>query len=256
MVRPLRRSFVAVLVAGGAVVPALGAQLTPERDDAQPPTAGLSVQLGGVGLDVGRLNDALGSLGRGRAPTSVATAGVDAWVRVKGLVFATSAQTYADRRAQATFFDTETTGGSATLDLGVPVVASRTTLLYPMVGVGASRLDLTLRRRGSTSFDAINSSPSVDAALTAWRWQGHVGAGLVHVIRPSWWNIQLTLDARAGWVAPVGDTDWQRGRWNVTDAPAVGQRGAYVRLGAGLVLARRTYAIAPMVLSMLPYVAR
>ena len=255
MFRPLRRPLVAAIVVG-ASASALGAQLTPERDDAQPPMSGLSVQLGGVGLDVGRLNDALGAIGRARVPTSVATAGVDAWVRVKGVVLATSAQSYADRRAQATFFDTETAGGSATIDLGVPVLASRRTLLYPMVGVGASRLDVTLRQRGDASFDAINASPAVDASLTAWRWQGHVGAGLVRVLRPSWWNVQLTLDARAGYVAPLGDTDWQRGRWNVTDAPAVGQRGAYVRLGAGLVLARRTYAIAPMVVSMLPYVAR
>ncbi len=252
----LRRRSLAVALLAATVVPALGAQLTPERDDATPATAGLSVQFGGVGLDVGALNRALGARGRAQVPTTAATVGIDAWVKLKRVILATSAQTYAERRAEAAFFDTEATGGSATLDLGLPVLASRTTLLYPMVGVGASRLDVTLRQRGNAPFETINAGPAIDGTLTAWRWQGHLGAGLVRVVRPSWWNVQLTLDARAGYVAPFGDTDWQRGRWNVTDAPAVGQRGAYVRLGAGLVLARRTYAIAPMVLSMLPYTTR
>lgn len=250
-------SLLALLAAATlGVTTAAHAQISPDRESTELPKGGISVQLGALPIDAGPLNDALAQRGRPGIPSTTPTAGVETWVRWPRLVLAVSSQAYLARRAFATFYDTEFTGGAATVDVGLPVVSSRTVLVYPMLGLGSSRTNVTLRARGDLDFPGVVVDPARNTDLTAWRWQGHVGVGAMKVVRPRWWNVLLSLEARAGYVTPIGDTDWRSGPWDVTNAPALGAQGAYVRAGVGLVLAKRGYAVAPAVVSLLPYVLR
>lgn len=232
------------------------AQISPDRTSAELPRGAISIHAGVVPIDAGGLNDAFAARGRPGIPSSTPTAGVETWVRWPRLVLAVSSQAFLARRAFATFYDTEFTGGAATVDLGVPLVSSRTLLVYPMAGLGSSRTNVTLRARGDLDFPAVVADPARNTDLTAWRWQAHLGVGASKVVAPRWWNVLLSLEGRAGWVAPLGGTDWRSGPWDVANAPAIGARGFYARAGVGLVLAKRGYAIAPAVVSLLPYVVR
>jgi hypothetical protein len=239
------------LAAGGA-----RAQISPDRTAPELPRGAIAIHAGTLAIDATGLNDAFSARGRPGIPSSTPTAGVETWVRWPHLVLAVSSQAYLARRAFATFYDTEFSGGAATIDLGLPVVSSRTFLLYPMAGVGSSRTNVTLRARGDLDFGGVVADPARNTDLTAWRWQAHLGVGASKVVAPRWWNVLLSLDARAGWTTPIGGTDWRSGPWDVANAPALGARGFYARAGVGLVLAKRGYAIAPAVVSLLPYVVR
>lgn len=232
------------------------AQLSPDRTSVELPRGAISVHAGVMPIDAGALNDAFAARGRPGIPSSTPTAGVETWVRWPRLVLAVSTQAYLARRAFATFYDTEFTGGAATVDVGVPVVSSRTLIVYPMAGFGSSRTNVTLRQRGDLDFPTVVVDPARNTDLTAWRWQAHVGLGASKVVAPRWWNVLLSFEGRAGYIAPLGGTDWRSGPWDVSNAPAIGARGFYARAGVGLVLAKRGYAIAPAVVSLLPYVVR
>lgn len=232
------------------------AQLTADTASTELPKGAIAIHGGMTRLDAGAFNDALSTRGRPGLPETAPVAGVETWVRWKHAVLAVSGQAFVQRRAFGTFFDTEFSGGAAQVDLGYPVVATRGFLLWPMVGAGSTRANVALRARGDVSFPDVLVDPARSTDLTAWSWQGHVGVGAVKVITPPRWNVLLTLEGRAGWIAPLGGTDWRSGPWDVRQAPDLAQRGLYVRAGVGLVLAKRGYAIAPGVVTLLPYLLR
>ena len=252
---PRLRSVVLAGALAAAARP-VTAQLTPDTSSAELPKGAISIQGGIARIDADAVNAALGQRGRPGLPTTVPVAGVETWVRWKHAVLAVSGQAFTQRRAFGTFYDTEFAGGAAQVVVGYPLVATRGFLLWPMVGAGSTRANVTLRARGDVTFPGIVADPAPNTDLTAWSWQGHVGVGAVKVITPRWWNVLLTLEGRAGWLAPLGGTDWRSGPWDVRQAPDLAQRGFYARLGAGLVLAKRGYAIAPGVVTLLPYVLR
>ncbi|MCU0625743.1 MAG: hypothetical protein MUF21_04530 [Gemmatimonadaceae bacterium] len=247
--RTLRR--VLALVAGTATL--VTAQVTGDTASTEAPKAAIGIQFGAVRYDVADLNRALATRGRPGVDATIPVAGIETWVRFDRVILGVTGQSYVQRRTGATFFDTESGGGSASLDVGLAVVKSRSFLLYPSVGLGASRLNVTFRQRGDVNFPDVIVDPERNTDIAGWNMQGMVGAGLVKVWRPSFWNVMVTLDARGGYVAPLGGTNWSSGRWDVNNAPDVGQRGYYVRAGVGLVMAKRIYALTPAILTLLPY---
>jgi hypothetical protein len=243
-----------------ALAPVVRAQEAAGDTAALPPRAGISIQGGIAGLQVDDFNAALRSRGRAELEKQAITLGVESWMRWDRVMLLAAGHNFLPRRSFATNYDTEFEGGYGQIDLGIPLLIKRKTLIYPMAGVGLSRSTVTLRRRGDIAFDSsfngipANGGRNVD--ITGSRFQGHVGLGLDQIFQPQWPNLLLSIGLRVGYMAPFGDTNWRTGPWDVSGAPEIGVRGAYARLTLGGVLGKRRYAAVPMIGSIIPYIGR
>lgn len=256
----LRRFAVACTVAALSTVSSLGAQAVSADTAILPATAGTGVQFGSVGFQSSAFNTQLASQGRGQLDKRILTIGVQSWVRWDRLMVLASSNTYLPTRAVATNYTTETKGAYGTLDLGIPIIIQRKTLVYPLAGLGLSTSTVTLRRNGNVNFNDdfrdIPSDGGRNIDITARRYQAHIGAGLDRVFTPQWPKLLLTVGLRAGYMTPLGDPKWRSGPERVNGAPELGLKGGYVRLTFGGVLIRRRFATVPMIGSLLPYLLR
>jgi len=253
----LRRLALTVVAVAGSTAIVHGQEALADTT-ALPPRAGFSIQAGQIGLNSAAFNAQIAPLGRGLLKKSMVTLGVESWIRWDRMMLLASSQAYVPTTARATNYTTEASGGHGSLDLGVPIVISRTTLIYPMAGLGVSNTTVTLRRNGTvdfvTNFRDITPSGGRNVDITARRYQAHVGVGLDRVFQPQWPGLLVSVGLRAGYMAPLGDTRWRSGPENVAGAPALGLQGSYIRLTLGGVLAKRRYAAVPMIGSLLPYI--
>jgi hypothetical protein len=253
----------AVLTGALALValPVLAQERTANRDTAPlPAIAGISIQGGSIGLGSTDFNNAIRPQGRGLLKKNTVTLGVESWVRWNRVMLLAGSHTYIPVRAPATNYTTETSGAYGTIDLGIPVILARKTLVYPMAGIGLSNTTVTLRRNGAVQFDTnfrnISSVQGRNIDITARRYQAHVGVGADQIFRPQWPNLLMSIGLRAGYMAPIGDAKWRSGPEDVRGAPELGLEGAYVRLTIGGVLGKRRYAAVPMIGSLLPYIGK
>lgn len=256
-IRHLLGSSLAVLATSAA----LGAQTSASADTSVlPPVAGISIQVGQIGFGSAAFNQQLALQGRGLLKKNTITLGVESWVRWNRVMLLAGSHTYLPVRAAATNYTTETSGAYGTLDVGIPVILARKTLVYPLAGVGLSTTTVVLRRNGAvnfvTNFRDISSVGGRNIDITARRYQAHVGAGLDRVFQPQWPNLLMTVGLRAGYMAPIGNTKWRSGPEDVIGAPELGLKGAYVRLTLGGVLGKRRSAAVPMIGSLLRYIGR
>lgn len=254
------RDMLGVAIAIAATSSAIRAQTNAGDTASLPPVAGISVQVGRIGLGSTAFNEQLALQGRGLLEKNTITLGVESWVRWNRVMLLAGSHTYLPVRAEATNYTTETSGAYGTIDLGIPIILARKTLVYPLVGVGLSNTSVVLRRNGAvnfiTDFRDISSIGGRNVDITARRYQAHVGAGLDRVFQARWPNLLMTVGLRAGYMASIGDTKWRSGPEDVVGAPELGLEGAYVRLTLGGVLGKRRYAAVPMVGSVLPYIGR
>lgn len=249
-----------ITVATTALTTLLPAQDVLADTGVLPPRAGISVQGGGVALNSASFNTQLALQGRGLLKKQMYTLGVESWMRWDRVMLLASSHQSLPTRSAATNYTTETSGSNGNLSIGIPIILARTALVYPLAGIGLSQTTVTLRRNGDVAFIPnfrdIPSNGGRNIDITARRYQAHVGAGLDQIFRPAWPNLLLSIGLRAGYVAPIGDTKWRSGREDVTGAPELGLKGAYVRLTLGGVLGKRQYAIAPMIGSLLSQIGR
>lgn len=257
--RPLCGIF-SIALAIAATAGSLTAQTVVADTSVLPPVAGISIQVGQIGLGSGAFNTELASQGRGQLKKNMITLGVESWVRWNRVMLLAGSHTYVPVRAAATNFTTETEGAYGTIDLGIPVILARKTLVYPLVGVGLSNTTVTLRRNGPVAFIPnfrdIPSTGGRNIDITARSYQGHVGLGIDQIFQPRWPDLLMSVGLRAGYMTRLGDTKWRSGPEAVTGAPDLGLKGAYVRLTIGGVLGKRRYVAVPMVGSLLPYIGR
>jgi hypothetical protein len=253
------RLFLAATIALVTAAP-LAAQSASSDTASLPPIAGISIQGGQIGLNSSVFNQQLNLQGRGLLKKNTITLGVESWVRWNRVMLLAGSHTYVPVRAAATNYTTETEGAYGTLDLGIPIILAKKTLLYPLAGVGLSTTSVTLRRNGSvdfvTNFRDISSVQGRNVDITARQYQGHVGVGLDHAFTARWPNLLMLVGLRAGYMSPLGDTKWRSGREDVIGAPEMGLKGAYVRLTVGGVIGKRRYVAVPIVGALLPYIGR
>lgn len=221
-----------------------------------PAIAGISVQFGQVGLQSGPMNTELAAQGRGQLKKNMYTLSVESWVRWQRLMLIAESHNFLPTRAPATNYTTETSGGYGMINVGIPVILARRTLVYPMAGIGMSHTTVMLRRNGTVKFDSafrnIPSNGGRNIDITARRYQAHVGIGADQAFLLPWFI--TTVGVRAGYVQPLGDPTWKSGVEDVTGAPELGVKGAYVRLSIGGVLGKRRHAIVPMIGALLPHI--
>ena len=256
--RHIRLQLTAIAVL--AVTAPLAAQKVSADTSVLPPVAGISIQGGQMGLGSTAFNQQLALQGRGLLKKNTITLGVESWVRWNRVMLLAGSHQYLPVRAAATNYTTETTGAFGTIDLGIPIVLAKKTLIYPLVGAGLSTTTVVLHRNGAvdfvTNFRDISSVGGRNIDITARQYQGHVGVGLDRVFNAPWPNLLMLFGLRAGYMTPLGNTKWRSGPEQVVGAPELGLKGAYVRLTIGGVLGKRRYVVVPMVGSLLPYIGK
>jgi hypothetical protein len=257
--RPLRGAL-SIAIALAASTGSLVAQKLVADTSVLPPVAGISIQVGQIGLGSAPFNTELARQGRGQLKKSMITLGVESWVRWNRIMLLAGSHTFVPVRSAATNYTTESDGAYGTIDLGIPVILARKTLVYPLVGVGLSNTTVTLRRNGPVAFNPdfrdIPSTGGRNIDITARNYQGHVGLGVDQIFQSKWPNLLMSVGLRAGYMTRLGDTKWRSGPEDVTGAPELGLKGAYVRLTIGGVLGKRRYVAVPMVGALLPYIGR
>ncbi len=255
----IRRALVASAALAFAASP-IRAQATSADTSVLPPVAGISIQVGQIGFGSEKFNEQLAFRGRSLLKKEMFTLGVESWVRWNRVMLLAGSHTYLPTRAEATNYATETSGSYGTIDIGVPIILARKTLVYPLAGVGVSNSTITLRRIGGLAFIPdfrdITATGGRNVDITGRRYQGHVGVGLDRIFQPQWPNVLMSFGVRAGYMTALGDTRWRSGRESVTGAPEIGLEGAYVRLTLGGVLGKRRFAAIPMIGSLLPHIGR
>ncbi|MCC7052468.1 MAG: hypothetical protein IT355_04320 [Gemmatimonadaceae bacterium] len=259
-VRRLAAPGLALAVSAASLVAQASGPIISVDTTPLPPVAGISIQLGAIGANTDAFNTQLALQGRGQLRKTIPTLGVESWVRWNRIMLMAGSHTYVPQKARATNYTTEQTGSFGQVDIGIPVILARTTLVYPLVGIARSANTVTLRRNGGFNFDTsfrdISSVGGRNVEITARQYQAHVGAGLDHVFWLPWPNMLMSIGLRGGYMTSIGDPTWRSGPEKVTGAPELGLKGAYARLTIGGVLGKRRYAIAPMIGSLLPHIGR
>ncbi len=257
----VRRLLATAGIAGALAAPATAQQGQTYSDSSVlPPVAGITIQGGSFQLQVKEFNPQLALQGRGLLKRNMFSIGVESWARWNRFMLIANSQTFQPTRSVATNYTTELDGSMGLLSVGVPLLMTRKTLVFPLAGVGLSSSTVTLRRNGTvdfiTHFRDIPSNGGRNIDITARRYQGQLGLGIDQVFQPAWPNLLLTFGLRAGYIAPLGDPKWRSGREDVVGAPDLGAEGAYLRLTLGGVLGKRRYAAVPMIGALLPFIGK
>lgn len=125
---------------------------------------------------------------------------------------------------------------------GYALYASGRLSLISQVGVGAGRVDVTLRQRAGTAtstaqptFDEVAQAPGPESTLSGRHLLFSVAGGADYLVVPtaaSAWGVVLGL--RAGLLVAPNRTTWSRGGAEVGAGPDGGPGGPFVRLVVGV----------------------
>ena len=200
--------------------------------------------VGFVRMRSSELDTRLGAAGLPNAATSAATIGFGADVRARRLLLGASWQSMLTRNQSDAAYRTRMAGNYALFDVGVAAVSTRRLSIYPVVGLGASRLSLSVKERGDFTFDDGLGRPGRELSMSGT--SGMVHAGLLveqRFKRRS--GAQYALSVRAGVTRSIGSQSWQSDESHVQDGPS-GIRGSYVRVGFSRPLHSRRDAALPI----------
>ena len=127
------------------------------------------------------------------------------------------------------------------INVGYAVLATHHLSLFPQIGVGLGKVDVTLRDRNGTrsaavepSFDEIAHTPGPESQLSAKALLFSAGAGVDYLVAPRGASKGVVLGLRAGVLASPNRAIWTRGGQSVSAGPDVGPGGGYLRLMVGV----------------------
>jgi hypothetical protein len=127
------------------------------------------------------------------------------------------------------------------LNVGYALVSTRSLTVFPQLGVGLGRVNVTLRQRNGSppawvepSFDEVAASPGTESVLEAKVLLYSIGAGADYLVTPRGSAKGVVLGVRAGVQTSPNRAVWTRGGESVSAGPDVGPGGRYVRVIVGL----------------------
>jgi hypothetical protein len=127
------------------------------------------------------------------------------------------------------------------LNVGYAIVSTKSLSVFPQLGVGLGRVNVTLRERNGTpygaaieSFDEIAQKPGTESVLSAKALLYSVGAGADYLVTPRGASMGVVLGVRAGMQTSPNRAIWTRGGQSVDAGPDVGPGGRFVRVMVGL----------------------
>ena len=205
--------------------------------------------VGYVRMRSAELDSRLGAAGLPKAATSAATIGFGADVRMQRLLVGASWQSMLTRNQTDATYRTRIAGNYALFDIGFAAVDSRRLSIYPIAGLGASRLSLSVKERGDFTFDDGLGRPGRELAMAGSSGLMHAGL-LVEQRFQRRSGAEYALSLRAGVTRSIGAQSWQSDESHVRNGPS-GVRGSYVRVGFSRPLHSRRDAALPMAATVL-----
>ena len=205
--------------------------------------------VGFVRMRSSELDTRLGAAGLPKAATSAATIGFGADVRMQRLLVGASWQSMLTRNQTDAAYRTRMAGNYALFDVGFAAVNSKRLSVYPIAGLGATRLSLSVKERGDFTFDDGLGRPGRELSMAGNSGLMHAGL-LVEQRFQRRSGAQYALSVRAGVTRSIGAQSWQSDESRVQNGPS-GIRGSYVRIGFSKPLHNRRDAALPMAATVL-----
>ena len=145
-------------------------------------------------------------------------------------------------------------GSYSLFDLGYAVVRTRRLAIYPLIGVGATRVSVNVREVGDFSFDDGLHRPARELGLSGNAALIHTGLLIEQRFRRESGS-EFALSIRAGLTRSIGTQSWQSDESRVNGGPS-GVHGSYLRIGFSKPLQSRRDAVLPLAGTVLQTVLR
>jgi len=264
MSRPpvLRRPVATAAVATLAIISAhasIAAQSETRADSSAPSAVRFSLgtiqtMAGYVQFSFADLDSRFAAAHLPKVASGAGSIGLGADVRAGRALFGGGFQSLLTRSQTDAAFRTRMSGSYSLFDVGYALVAAQRLAIYPLVGVGATRVSVNVRERGDFSFDDGLHSPARELGMSGTAALVHAGILIEQRFkRPN--GAEFALSIRAGLTRSVGTQAWQSDESRVNGGPS-GVRGSYLRIGFSRPLANRRDAVLPIAGTVLQTVLR
>ena len=121
------------------------------------------------------------------------------------------------------------------------LVSTERLTLFPQLGVGMGRLDVTLRDRAGTgtsasqpTFDEVAQSPGTESRMSGRHLLYAFGGGADYLVSRAGSSKGVVLGVRAGLLASPNRTTWTRDGQSIVAGPDAAAGGPYVRVVVGI----------------------
>ncbi|MDB4883874.1 MAG: hypothetical protein JWL95_2640 [Gemmatimonadetes bacterium] len=121
------------------------------------------------------------------------------------------------------------------------LVATEHLTLFPQLGVGLGRIEVTLRDRSGVAtpasqptFDEVALAPGTESKMTGRHLLYSFGGGADYLVTRRGSSVGVVMGVRAGLMASPNRATWTRGGQTIVAGPDAGATGPYLRVVVGL----------------------
>jgi hypothetical protein len=121
------------------------------------------------------------------------------------------------------------------------IVSTRALTVFPQLGVGLGRVEVTLRDRSGTgttasqpTFDEVSQAPGAESKMTGRHLLYSLGGGADYLVTRRGGSAGIVMGVRAGVLASPNRATWTRNGQSIVAGPDAGAGGPYLRVVVGL----------------------
>jgi hypothetical protein len=195
--------------------------------------------VGAQWLGISDLNEGLSANGFETFKDPVSSWGFESYYVLNGrFVFGGELQFFRDKTSNTTY-DQKLNGYWGFLNFGYKVIGKPRNgfHVYPLAGLGASRMGLRLTESVDLNFSDILADPKRETNLRKWDFLGQAAIGADYTFGSQWGGDDagggFMLGLRAGYQFSFTDSKWQMHEMDVQGDPQAGMSGFYIRVVLG-----------------------
>ena len=135
----------------------------------------------------------------------------------------------------------ELSSAHALATVAYAIVATERLTVFPQIGVGVGRLDVTLRDRSGAAtsasqptFDEVAQAPGQESRMSGRHLVHAVGGGVDYLVSRAGSSKGVVLGIRAGVLESPNRTTWTRAGQRIVAGPDAATGGPYLRVAVGL----------------------
>ena len=190
-------------------------------------------------LDISDLNTGLSANGFETFKDPVSSWGFESYYVLNGrFVFGGELQYFRDKTSNTTY-DQKLNGYWGFLNFGYKVIGKSTNgfHVYPLVGLGASRMGLRLTESVDLDFTDVLADPTRESSLRKWDFLGQTALGVDYAFGSKWSSDGggggFLLGVRAGYQFSFTDSKWKMHEMDIHGDPKAGMSGFFIRVVVG-----------------------
>jgi hypothetical protein len=195
--------------------------------------------VGAQRLDISDLNSSLSANGYESFHDPISSWGLESYYVLNGrFVFGGELQYFRDKTSNTTY-DQKLNGYWGFLNFGYNVVGKtpKGFHLYPLVGLGASRMGLRLTESTDLNFTDILADSKRESNLEKWDFLGQTALGIDYAFGSKWSGDDggggFMLGVRLGYQFSFTDSKWKMYEMDIHGDPEAGMSGFFVRVVFG-----------------------